>query len=351
MKYRPLLLCLLLLTSLLFACQSPPSRTPAESGSPAVTDTSAVTALHTSSSDRHEYDPNLYVVIRSPEDLMAFNRSVNLDEYSFRGMTVVILNDLDLSDCVWTPLNGKRLPNVTFEGNGHTIRGLRLPDYEYPYDLRPEDIQKGCGFIDVTGADITFRDLTLADTRVNAYDHSVGNFIGSVKGGAARFENCASVSFTAEGWVDWFDRDPTRGGHAVAMRMGGFIGCLENNATADFQNCAVENLTLSGFHTLAGFVGYDETGALTPSAFANCAVKTADLTFSYRLSESYKTEYAKRFVSVFYNAADRQDHTAACIAAGNTYRRVTFYDYADDCAPYTPEQFPPQEKKEDTHDP
>lgn len=343
-KFASWLLCALLCASLcptLTACKSygkPSARNESHTISMAETEAAPQGSTIVDPADR-TYDPALYVVIRTAEDLMAFNRAVNEDGYPFDGMTVVFLNDVDMGDHVWSPLDGQMLAGVTFDGLGHTVSNLRFADYEYPLDAEPDHDGKGCGLVGVATRDMVFRDLTLAHTSVTAYDHSVGNFVGSVYGGTVTFENCRSVDFTAEGWMDWLDRDRDRGGHAVAMRMGGFVGYVGEGGRVKFTGCSAEELSLSGFHNLAGFVGYDGSGELDASAFADCRVAGADITFSYCLAENYTAEQAKKFVSVFFNGADHTDNLDDCAVLGNRFEDVTFYDWADDCTAYTPEHF------------
>ena len=291
------------------------------------------------------YDPAHYVVIREADDLAAFNRAVNEDEYDFRDMTVVFLNDVDMADYLWHPLNGQCLAGVTFDGQGHTVRGLRLPDHQ-----RTESTATGSGFIDVTTADITFRHLTLEDTRVRAFEHSVGNFIGAVRGGAARFEGCRSVGFRAEGRMEPLNGDPATGGHAVATRMGGFVGYVGTGGTARFTSCAVEKLTLQGFQNLAGFVGYDGAGTLSADCFTGCSIREAELTFAYPMAEGYDPDRPEKPVTVFYNAVDWQDTVEACLASGNLYQAVIYYDWANDGAAYTPDELRSRARMEDSHD-
>ena len=285
------------------------------------------------------YDPDLYVVIISPEDLMAFGQEVNRNGRRFDGMTVLFLEDLDMGDYTWEPLDGDRLAGVIFDGQGHRVSNLRLADYEYPMDAEPENSRKGCGFIGVATEDLIFRDLTFSHTSVDAYDHSVGNFVGAIHGCTVSFETCRSEGFSANGWMDWFKRDRENGGHAIAMRMGGFVGYLGEDGSVSFRDCVVEDLTLKGFHNLAGFVGYDGAGTLDASDFTKCSVKNADLTFSYCLAENYTVDQPRKFVSVFFNSVDWVDNIDDCAAGGNTYRSITYYDWTDNSAAYTPGNF------------
>ena len=347
------LLCLAALIALT-ACGSPNDR---PSGShTADTDGHPLPSAPAAETDAPFYDPDRYVVIRSAEDLMAFNRAVNRDGYTFDGMTVIFLNDIDMGDYTWEPLDGSKLAGVTFDGQGHTLSRLRFADYEYRAesgspDADLTDAEKGCGFVGVASENITFRNLTLSRAAVKAFDHSVGNFVGAIRGARVTFSSCASVDFTVSGWMDWFHRDPALGGHAIAMRLGGFVGHIGEGSQASFDNCRVEGLTLSGFHNLAGFVGYDESGLLDASCFTNCAVTKAHLTFSYCLAESYTADQPKKFVSVFFNSHDFADTSLPCVAAGNTYTEVYFYDWANDSRVYTPDQFLSHPDKEADHAP
>jgi hypothetical protein len=343
--FLPLALLLLCTLCIFTGCGLRPSKTPG-AATVEVGSAGGLSDPHAAGIGDPVYDPDHYVVIRTAEDLMAFQRAVNRDGYSFAGMTVVFLNDIDMRDYTWEPLDGACLVGVTFDGRGHTVSRLRLADYEYPPDTTLSDDEKGCGLIGVATGEVIFRDLTLAYTTVKAYDHSVGNFVGSIRDGRVTFTNCASVGFTAEGWMDWFSRDPARGGHAVAMRLGGFVGYVGEGGEASFRGCAVEDLTLSGFHNLAAFVGYDGGGALDAACFSDCSVTGAHLTFSYCLAEGFTANQPTKFVSVFYNSHDWRDTTAACIALGSGYTDVYFYDWADDGAVYTPDSFRSYPEKE-----
>ena len=343
-RFLPLFLLLLSALCILAGCGSKPSPSPTTPGGVVTAGGSPVGLPDDTAAPF--YDPEHYVVIRTAEDLMAFGRAVNRDGYSFADMTVVFLNDIDMGGYTWEPLNGACLTGVTFDGRGHTVSRLRLADYEYPPDTLLTDKEKGCGLVGVATGSITFRDLTLAYTAVKAYDHSVGNFVGAVQGGRVDFTNCASVGFTADGWMDWFSRDPALGGHAIAMRLGGFVGYLGEGGEASFRDCTVEDLTLSGFHNLAAFVGYDGSGRLDAACFTGCRVDRAHLTFSYCLAENYTANQPKKFVSVFFNSRDWRDTIAACTAAGNTYTDVYFCDWAADGAVYTPDSFRSHPEKE-----
>ncbi|MBQ9151867.1 MAG: hypothetical protein IJX72_06420 [Clostridia bacterium] len=368
-KLTALLLCLVLCLSVLAACDSgnTPIETegetnatttaPADDGettaadaeettapadeetTAAGEDTTAPASDETQDPADMEYDPELYVVIRTAEDLMAFNKAVNEEGEYFDDMTVIFLDDIDMTGYTWTPLDGMGLFGVTFDGQGHTISNLQFADYEYEAGSGISNSDKGCGFVGAASGDLTFKDLTFDNSKVNAYDQSVGNFIGSLKTGYAVFENCKSLNFTADGWMDWNNQSRENGGHSISMRLAGFIGHILGGGSAVFTDCTVENIKLSGFHNLAGFVGYDGAGMLDEFAFTNCVVKNADFTFSYCLSENYTVDMPRKFVSVFYNGTNWVDNIDACVEMENSFEGVSFYDWTDDNAEYTPSDF------------
>ena len=291
------------------------------------------------SPDDTEYDPELYVVIRSAEDLMAFNKAVNEDMEYFDDMVVVFTADIDMTGYEWIPLNGECLFGVTFEGNGHAIKNLRFA--EYAPEPRPNDPTYastiGSGFVGVAVADMTFQNLNFDTVSVTAYERAVGCFIGVQTGGYAWFENCKVSNFTADGWMDYANQDRDNGGHPISFRLAGFVG--HNMAGGlGFMNCHVENIKLSGFHNLAGFVGYG-SATLDAYAFEECSVKNLECTFSYCMSDSYTIDQEKKYVSVFFNAADWVDNIDLCVELGNVFEGVSYYDWTDDNAEYTPSDF------------
>ena len=285
------------------------------------------------------YDETMVVSIGTAEELMAFNKAVNEDGEYFDDKVILFTADIDMTGYTWTPLDGLGLYYVTFDGQGHTISNLQLADYEYEKDSGISNSDKGCGFVGAACSDMTFKNLTFDNTKVTAYDQSVGNFVGSLKTGFISFENCKSLNFTADGWMDWNNQNRDEGGHSISMRLSGFIGHILGGGQASFTDCAVENIKLTGFHNMAGFVGYDGAGALDQFAFENCSVKNAEFTFSYCLSESYVVDQPRKFVSVFYNGSNWVDNIDAVTDLGNTFENVSFYDYTDNNAEYTPADF------------
>ena len=354
-KLIALLLCLVLCLSVFAACDNSGDTTenttagndttaaPSDETTEAPTEetTEESTEENTNDGDETsdpsaEYDPATHVVISSAEDLMAFNKKVNEDFEYFDDMTIVFTADIDMTGYEWIPLDGDFLFGVTFEGNGHTIKNLQIADHDPEQGTTAEYI--GSGFVGVAVGDMTFQNLTFENTKVTAYERAVANFVGLNRGGYIWFENCKSIGFTAEGWTDYANQNREEGGHPISFRLAGFIGHIMAGSTG-FVNCHVENITLYGFHNLAGFVGYDATNTLDAFAFEECTVKNASFYFSYCMADAYTIDMPRKFVSVFYNGAQWIDNMDFCVEMGNTFEGVSFFDMTADNAEYTPSDF------------
>ena len=309
---------------------------PSEEATEAPTEENGADENVTSDPDA-EYDPATHVVIASAEDLMAFNKKVNEEFEYFDDMTVVFTADIDMTGYEWIPLDGNGLFGVTFEGNGHTISNLQIVDHDPEQGTDPSDM--GSGFVGVARGDLTFQNLTFVNTKVTAYERAVANFVGLNSGGGyIWFENCKSIGFTAEGWTDYANQNREEGGHPISFRLAGFIGHIMAGS-AGFQNCHVEDITLYGFHNLAGFIGYDAVGTIDCFAFEDCTVKNASFYFSYCMADAYTIDMPKKYVSVFYNGAQWVDNIDDCVDMGNSYEGVSYFDMTDNNAEYTPSDF------------
>ena len=321
-----------------------PDEDPTEAPTDTPTDTPTGGDVDTPTDDGNGdeiYDSETTVTIGTAEELMAFNKAVNEDGEYFDDMTIIFTADIDMTGYTWVPLDGGCLYGTTFDGQGHTISNLQFADYEPEKGTNAADM--GSGFVGVARGDLTFKDLTFKDSKVTAYERAVANFIGVCSADAYLwFENCKSIGFTAEGWTDYGNQDTANGGHPISFRLAGFVGHLMAG-NVGFLNCHVEDITLSGFHNMAGFVGYDGVpgGVIDQFAFEGCSVKNAKFYFSYCMSDSYTVDMPRKFVSVFYNGAAWVDNIDAVAdpELENTYENIYFYDVTAEDAEYSPEDF------------
>lgn len=284
-----------------------------------------------------DYDPEQYVVISNAEDLMAFNKAANEDEEEFYDMTVVFLDDIDMTGYTWTPLDSSAMDGITFDGKGHTISNLVFADHDPVTGTPAAEICSG--FIGANLGSVTFRDLTIKDASVVAYERHVAAFIGvnNAPGCFVVFENCHVDGFKADGWMD-YNNDVMDEQHPISFRLAGYIG---NNMAGycEFTDCSAKDLELSGFHNLAAFVGYDASGTVDEFCFTNCKVQNCKFTFSYCVASAYEIDQPRKFVSVFYNANNWGDNIDYVAENGNTYSGVVFYDWSDNNAEHYPDDF------------
>ncbi len=356
-KFWTTLLCLALLTTTFAACTALPAGNQNDTTAETTAASDETTAETTAASDETTAEDETTVAddgettddgepegpvagdinIGTPEELMAFNKAVNEDMEDFMDATIAFTADIDMTGYEWTPLDSWGLEGVTFEGNGHTISNLKFVDHEPPKGTDPGSM--GSGFVGVNTATMSFRNLTFENASVTAYERHVGCIIGiNVAGDAyVDFENVHVKGFKADGWMDCTN-DHFEETHPIAFRLAGFVG---NNMAGflTFTNCSASDLTLSGFHNLAGFVGYDASGTVDEYAFENCKVEECKFTFSYCLSDSYTVDMPRRFVSVFYNGANWIHNVDAVVEMGNEYANVYYLDWTDNNAEYEASDF------------
>ncbi len=304
---------------------APETEAPETNGSDETDDPSA----DTGDGEEPEYDPEEYVVIRTAEDLMKFNEEVNSGDVDHCYKTVLFLDDIDMSGYEWTPLDGYWVEGVIFDGQNHTISNLKFIDH-VSNGLGLAD--QGSGFIGINYFANTFKDITFKDASVTATSSHVGCIIGTNRietGEEVIFENVHVIGFEGNGECE---------GIGTTIRVGGFIGS-NNVGSASFTDCSAKDITLSGFHNLCGFIGYDHTGLIAEQCFNNCSVENCKFIFSYCQSESYTPDMPRKFVQVFYCAQNWADNLDYVVERGNTFKDVYFYDWTDDNREYRAEEF------------
>lgn len=284
-----------------------------------------------------DFSGDEYIKISSAEDLMAFNKSINrnlhddtydVDWLGIEDKTVVFLADIDLAGFEWEPLDGSMLYCVTFDGQGHSVKNMTI-NFNTDRSI-DDDAYRGAGFIGTLTADdsneIIFKDITFEDAKVVARERHVGCLVGRSLGTTCTFENVTVKGFTVDGWCDYNNTSADTDGYPIAFRVAGIMGATWGGDHT-FTNVTVQNLNISGFHNLAGILGYDASGRISEYSFTNCKVENATMVFSYCLSSAYTVDMPRKFVSVFYNGAGWVDNIDACVEMGNTYSGVSFYDW------------------------
>ena len=277
--------------------------------------------------------------IGTAEELIAWANTILEDGLDYMDVTINFTADIDLAGYNWIPVDGAFLDCVVFEGNGHTISNMTIEGTDEPYMDASHGYPYGFGFIQNAEYDLTFRNLTFDNTHITAWERHVGVLIGNVYGNAwLSFENVHVTNTTVDGWMEYKNADEDPSEHSISFRVAGFVGGVFAG-TLEFVDCTVKEAKLSGFHNLAGFVGYDATGALSADSFTNCHVENIEMTFSYCMSNSYTADQPRKFVSVFYNSSDWVDNIDDFDETGNTFKGIYFIDYTDPDAVYDPNNF------------
>lgn len=163
---------------------------------------------------------------------------------------ITLTNPADEDGSNWTAVgkndNGY---NATFDGQGHTISGLRM--------RQTDGSSQGFGFFRVIAVGGTVKNLKLTDVKIWSASSHVGAIAGSSSG---RIENC-TVSGTVEG-------------NTYVGYVGGIAGYSEGDILSCTNNCKV---TAYGQNpTAGGIVGYAEwcnitectnTGEIIPNGY------------------------------------------------------------------------------------
>ena len=154
--------------------------------------------------------------ISTAEELAGLAKLVNLG-YTFRGKTVVLINDIDLENKEWTPI-GKSLEKSfqgTFEGGWHTVSNLKVTGANENVGL--------FGY----AADAEIRNLTVTEADISG-SRNVGGIAGNAGVGTS-FINC-----TCSGEVTAND----------VKRIGGIAGVWNNTIPA--SPITLQNSTFTG---------------------------------------------------------------------------------------------------------
>jgi len=269
----------------------------------------------------NSYDPSVQLVpntngeyeIYNAEQLLAFSDMVNGGN-NFSGVTVKLMNDIDLGDKTIQPIGSGTSFRGTFDGQGHSIKNL--------FVFEPS--QSGTGLFG-TATSATIKNLGIDSgfvfgggktggligvgnhvTVENCYNRanviSFGGHNGGIVGqlgGTSKITNCYNNAYI----------------RSSASICGGIVGYMASSTTATIKNCYhVGKLTDSaGSCGLIGFYHTETTSSLVNKVtVSNChstyAIKSSNVTDNSSL-ESYSGN------SVLTGA----QMVSAAITLGNSY--------------------------------
>ena len=206
---------------------------------------------------------NKMVTIKNAEELALFAKEVS-STVNYSNYTIEILNDIDLSDYTWNPINGwGRMSGITINGNGKTISNMIVCN-----NYKGKSGGFGVGFIGNTNGSITFNNLTFDNAFVSFY--KTGEYNGNVGGivmgytyGTTIFNNVNVMNSEIHGYgkigaILGMGADPgvkvtfnncvsKNNTIAAVYDMGGLAGLIQRKNGQDYttvENCTVDNITV-----------------------------------------------------------------------------------------------------------
>ena len=203
---------------------------------------------------------NKVVTVASAEELALFAKEVTDDGKNYSGYTLNLANDVDLGEYLWKPINGyKRLSGIVVNGNGHTIRNMKVRGCT-------NSSLYGAGFIgDINGA-VTVKDIAFDGADVFFVNDAKPQFAGNVGGvvlgytyGTTLFENVSVTNSSIWGF----------GKIGILLGMGADPG-----VKVTFKDCVSKNNTIHAAYDMGGLAGMIQRGnGVDNASVENCTVE------------------------------------------------------------------------------
>ena len=200
------------------------------------------------------------VTVASAEELALFAKEVTDDGKNYSGYTLNLANDVDLGEYLWKPINGyNRLSGIVVNGNGHTIRNMKVRGCT-------NSSVYGAGFIgDINGA-VTVKDIAFDGADVFFVNDAKPQFAGNVGGvvlgytyGTTLFENVSVTNSSIWGF----------GKIGILLGMGADPG-----VKVTFKDCVSKNNTIHAAYDMGGLAGMIQRGnGVDNASVENCTVE------------------------------------------------------------------------------
>ena len=203
---------------------------------------------------------NKVVTVASAEELALFAKEVTDDGKNYSGYTLNLANDADLGEYLWKPINGyNRLSGIVVNGNGHTIRNMKVRGCT-------NSSVYGAGFIgDINGA-VTVKDIAFDGADVFFVNYAKPQFAGNVGGvvlgytySTTLFENVSVTNSSIWGF----------GKIGILLGMGADPG-----VKVTFKDCVSRNNTIHAAYDMGGLAGMIQRGnGVDNASVENCTVE------------------------------------------------------------------------------
>ena len=211
-----------------------------------------------------------------------FTTRANAEAIDFKGKTFVLNADIDLGGNEWTPISmstdlaGNKTFRGTFDGNGHTIKGLYV---------RQQEVAGLFGYVYAA----TIKNVTIegANLYSNHYAGGVVAWVLNTKGNIKVpfvMENChvknsTIVSTPALINGEWDNGD----------KVGGLVGYADiNNEGAEIKDCSVKNTSIKAYRDFGGLIGYAKGVAINNYTVENISLEQ-DLSHNYKAPNTPNT--------------------------------------------------------------
>ena len=234
-------------------------------------------------------EANKVVTITTPEELALLSKQVKNGTTTGEDWTYKLGADLDMSAHKWTPIgNTDKYFKGTFDGQGHTISGIKLTD--------SSKIAVGL-FGSVQG---TVKNLKLTDSEIQGKE-DVGGIVGMLQG---TVENCRVGSVTVKAVAVEGENNSGTNCGGIAGSCGWETSLLKGNYSA---------ATVSGKKNIGGIVGDVFSGTME----ANISMATVSGNEDYGMVVGHKANSSFITMSKNYYIADAASTNSNDVRAFN----------------------------------
>ena len=183
---------------------------------------------------------------------------------TFNGKTFMLLEDINLDNpsielpnVTWTPIGATGKFEGTFDGNGKTIRGLKV-------------VAQGKASAGLFANAKYVKNVTVDGAQITG-QYKTGVIVGD--GLCSRIDDCHVINSTVT--VTPYNQDE-------ANNVGGIVGYLSAENEAWVKGCTVENTTISAYRKVGGIAGTANQAAVVTGNTVKNSFVIADQTPEYK---------------------------------------------------------------------
>lgn len=174
--------------------------------------------------------------LSSAQELVEFAQMSRDSSAAFKGKTIVLDADIDLSGIDWQPI---RLSGATFDGQNHTITGLTISG------------RSEAGFIGAA-TDVNIRNIKFSGCKIDG-GYALGVVAGRITGGS--IENCSVSGSSITG---------------NSINIGGIVGYTQSGA--EIKNCSFADGSVTGVSQVGGITGGNCVQSAYGGSITGCTV-------------------------------------------------------------------------------